>query len=128
MHTYVHGGFFCLDAVVMTCGACSSKGHSLCDPTFIVLISLTTLDCFNAAGGSLDLEAGPSSSSSSSTAAVEADAVQQYKRRRLEVLELAPTVFADTDEQYASLTAVKRRLEGFKAQYPREYSQVGFGV
>ena len=53
--------------------------------------------------------------------------MQQYKRRRLEVLQLAPTVFADTDEQYASLTAVKSRLEGFKAQYPREYSQAYIG-
>lgn len=76
------------------------------------------------AGATLDLEADPSSSSSSTA---EADAVQQYKRRRLEVLDLAPTVFADTDEQYASLTAVKARLEGFKAQYPREYSQAYIG-
>jgi GC-rich sequence DNA-binding factor len=78
------------------------------------------------AGAFLDLEADPSSSSSSSSTA-EADAVKQYKRRRLEVLDLAPTVFADTDEQYASLTAVKARLEGFKAQYPREYSQAYIG-
>jgi GC-rich sequence DNA-binding factor len=55
------------------------------------------------------------------------DAVQQYKRRRQEVLDLAPTVFADADEQYATLTAVKARLEGFKAQYPREYSQAYIG-
>jgi len=80
----------------------------------------------------LDLEADPaatgsSGSNGSNAAAAEADAVQQYKRRRLEVLDLAPTVFADTDEQYASLTAVKARLEGFKAEYPREYSQAYIG-
>jgi GC-rich sequence DNA-binding factor len=75
-------------------------------------------------GGALDLEAAPTAAAA---AAGEADAVQHYKRRRLEVLDLAPTVFADTDEQYASLTAVKDRLEGFKGQYPREYSQAYIG-
>jgi GC-rich sequence DNA-binding factor len=77
----------------------------------------------------MDLEADPSTSSSSTAAAAvqEADAGQQYKRRRLEVLDLAPTVFADADEQYATLTAVKARLEGFKAQFPREYSQAYVG-
>jgi GC-rich sequence DNA-binding factor len=74
----------------------------------------------------LELEEDPIPGSSSIGVA-EADAVQQYKRRRLEVLQLAPTVFADTDEQYASLTTVKSRLEGFKAQYPREYSQAYIG-
>jgi GC-rich sequence DNA-binding factor len=58
---------------------------------------------------------------------VEPEAVQQYRRRRQEVLDLIPTVFADADEQYASLAAVKTKLEGFKAQYPKEYATAYIG-
>jgi GC-rich sequence DNA-binding factor len=57
----------------------------------------------------------------------QSEALQQYSRRRQEVLDLIPTVFADADEQYASLAAVKAKLEGFKAQYPKEYATAYIG-
>lgn len=83
------------------------------------------------AGGRLDLEStvlsAAAAGSGSSTAPAESEAVQQYKRRRQEVLDLAPTVFADADEQYSSLTAVKAKLEGFKARYNKEYNTAYIG-
>jgi GC-rich sequence DNA-binding factor len=65
--------------------------------------------------------------SSTAAAAAEPEAVQQYKRRRQEVLDVAPTVFADADEQFASLAAVKTKLEDFKRRYPKEYSTAYLG-
>jgi GC-rich sequence DNA-binding factor len=87
------------------------------------------------AGGVLNLDAdlpqplpdAAAAAAASIAAAAGGEAVQQYSRRRREALELAPTMFADADEQYASLTAVKGRLEGFKARYPREYGQAYVG-
>jgi GC-rich sequence DNA-binding factor len=94
-----------------------------------------------AAGGRLDLEdtslqpaaaeqggaAGTTQQQQQQQQVSESEAVQQYRRRRQEVLDLIPTVFADTDEQYASLAAVKAKLEGFKAQYPKEYATAYIG-
>jgi GC-rich sequence DNA-binding factor len=37
------------------------------------------------------------------------------------VLEVAPTVFADAAEEFASLEAVKAKLEGWKAAYRQDY-------
>lgn len=86
---------------------------------------------FVIAGGRLDLEddnpAAAAATGSTPAAAAESEAVQQYKRRRQEILDLAPTVFADTDEQYSSLKSVKTRLEGFKALYPKEYNTAYIG-
>ena len=39
----------------------------------------------------------------------------------LQVLETAASVFADADEQYGDLTAVKRRLEAWKREQPGAY-------
>lgn len=50
-----------------------------------------------------------------------------YAQRRKEVLEAAATVFADAAEEYATLDAVKRRLEEFKSAYPREYGSAYVG-
>lgn len=122
----MHVCLFCVSGRLFWC-CCRDVGLVTLSAASHTTIHPSSQPLSAAAGASLDLEADAITSSSSSTAGSEADAVQQYKRRRLEVLELAPTVFADTDEQYASLTAVKARLEGFKAQYPREYSQVGWG-
>ena len=44
-----------------------------------------------------------------------------YASRRGEVLAAAATVFADADDAFASLGAVKSRLESFKAAHPRDY-------
>eukprot|EP00775_Hariotina_reticulata_P001896 gene1896-2230_t len=82
-------------------------------------------------GGKLDLEESmlPCQQSASSAAehAPQPEAVQQYQRRRQEVLDVAPTVFADADEQFASLAAVKTKLEAFKHKYPKEYSTAYLG-
>jgi len=88
------------------------------------------LCCWVFAGGRLDLEepALPGHQVPlSGTSASEPEAIQQYKRRRQEVLDVAPTVFADADEQFASLAAVKSKLEGFKRKYPKEYSTAYLG-
>ncbi|KIY91297.1 hypothetical protein MNEG_16667, partial [Monoraphidium neglectum] len=50
-----------------------------------------------------------------------------YASRRQEVLDAAATVFADAADEYASLGAVKARLEGFKARLPGEYSSAYVG-
>ncbi|GFR43325.1 hypothetical protein Agub_g4394, partial [Astrephomene gubernaculifera] len=47
----------------------------------------------------------------------------RYAQRYRELREAAATVFADTDEEFASIGAVKRRLEEWKARYPKDYTQ-----
>jgi GC-rich sequence DNA-binding factor len=42
---------------------------------------------------------------------------RRYVLRRKEIRELAGTVFADAAEEFATLAAVKRRLEAFKARW-----------
>ncbi|KAF8061109.1 TOC34 [Scenedesmus sp. PABB004] len=75
-----------------------------------------------AAGGAAANGAAPGAAPSPAAAAAAA-----YARRRAEVAELAPTVFADADEAYATLAAVKGRLEAFKAAHPGEYRSAYIG-
>jgi GC-rich sequence DNA-binding factor len=42
---------------------------------------------------------------------------RRYVMRRGEIRELAGTVFADAGEEFATLAAVKQRLEAFKARW-----------
>lgn len=53
----------------------------------------------------------------------EADA---YRRARGHVLEAASTVFSDAEEDFASLARVKRRMEEWKAAFPKAYRDVYF--
>lgn len=57
----------------------------------------------------------------------DASSKTRYASRKQEVLEVAPTVFADADEQFASLTAVKAQLEAWKYKYPKEYGTAYVG-
>ena len=103
-------------------------GQSFCHHKLVVLVAPRMLFVdwsrwlfgIQPAGGSLDLEADdyspPGNSSSSSN-----PAVQRYLKKRGEVLEVAPTVFADAAEEFASLEAVKAKLEGWKAAYAQDY-------
>jgi GC-rich sequence DNA-binding factor len=87
--------------------------------------SLQSAAAAAAAAAAVEQQAGSGTTQQQQVS--EPEAVQQYRRRRQEVLDLIPTVFADTDEQYASLAAVKAKLEGFKAQYPKEYATAYIG-
>ncbi|EFJ52932.1 hypothetical protein VOLCADRAFT_86421 [Volvox carteri f. nagariensis] len=49
-------------------------------------------------------------------------AVVSSGSRYREIVEAANTVFADADEEFASIGAVKRRLEEWKARYPKDYT------
>ena len=52
----------------------------------------------------------------------ESDSEQaQYSRQRAEVLDTAASVFADADEEFGTLGAVKRRLEDWKRRQPEAY-------
>ena len=46
---------------------------------------------------------------------------RQFKRQRQEVLKTAQSVFADADEEYGSLGAVKRRLEAWRQSQPAAF-------
>jgi len=46
---------------------------------------------------------------------------RQHARRRREVLETAGSVFADADDEFGSLPAVKGRLEAWKSGQPDAY-------
>ncbi|KXZ48179.1 hypothetical protein GPECTOR_30g275 [Gonium pectorale] len=46
----------------------------------------------------------------------------RYAQRFREIVEAGSTAFADADEEYASIAAVKRRLEEWKARFPKDYT------
>lgn len=48
--------------------------------------------------------------------------VAHYNGRRREITDSAATVFADAAEEFASLPALKARLEAWKASHSSEYS------
>lgn len=47
-----------------------------------------------------------------------------YSGRRREILDSAATVFADAAEEFASLPALKARLEAWKASHGSAYPRV----
>ncbi|GIL59704.1 hypothetical protein Vafri_14431, partial [Volvox africanus] len=52
----------------------------------------------------------------------EKSASSRYDSRYHEIVVAGDTVFADADEEFASIAAVKRRLEEWKARYPKDYT------
>jgi len=49
--------------------------------------------------------------------------LEHYRRRLKDVQAACDTVFKDADDDFSSVAAVKRRLEEFKARYPKYYQQ-----
>jgi GC-rich sequence DNA-binding factor len=54
--------------------------------------------------------------------------VADFRSRAGEVFEAAGSVLRDADEEYGSVGAVKGALEGWKAQYPGQYSDAYVGM
>ncbi|KAG2502106.1 hypothetical protein HYH03_000598 [Edaphochlamys debaryana] len=52
----------------------------------------------------------------------EDEQASRYTLRYKEIVEAADTAFADAGEEYASIAAVKQRLEDWKAKYPKDYT------
>eukprot|EP00200_Dunaliella_tertiolecta_P007949 CAMPEP_0202376512 /NCGR_PEP_ID=MMETSP1127-20130417/6991_1 /ASSEMBLY_ACC=CAM_ASM_000462 /TAXON_ID=3047 /ORGANISM="Dunaliella tertiolecta, Strain CCMP1320" /LENGTH=980 /DNA_ID=CAMNT_0048974315 /DNA_START=38 /DNA_END=2981 /DNA_ORIENTATION=- len=48
----------------------------------------------------------------------------RYTSRHKEIMEGGATVFADASDEFATLEAVKQRLEEFKLRYPRDYASI----
>ncbi|KAG2423252.1 hypothetical protein HYH02_015353 [Chlamydomonas schloesseri] len=52
----------------------------------------------------------------------EDEQASRYATRYGEMCEAAAHVFADADEEYATIAAVKKQLEEWKARYPKDYT------